>query len=71
LPKLKLFRDNRTIDKYELVVQPSLAGHGTTLFAGLSHDCLANRSRSDEGDNRRSSHFQQGTTAWPTKDTLS
>jgi len=24
------------IDEYELVVQPTLAGHGPTLFAGLS-----------------------------------
>jgi len=24
------------IDEYEFVVQPSLAGHGPTLFAGLS-----------------------------------
>jgi dihydrofolate reductase len=24
------------IDEYELVVQPRLAGHGPTLFAGLS-----------------------------------
>ena len=26
----------RLIDEYELVVQPRLAGHGPTLFAGLS-----------------------------------
>jgi len=26
----------RLIDEYEFVVQPSLAGHGPTLFAGLS-----------------------------------
>ena len=25
------------IDAYEFVVQPRLAGHGPTLFAGLSH----------------------------------
>ena len=26
----------RLIDEYEFVVQPRLAGHGPTLFAGLS-----------------------------------
>jgi dihydrofolate reductase len=26
------------IDKYEFVVHPRLAGHGPTLFAGLSKD---------------------------------
>jgi dihydrofolate reductase len=26
----------RLIDEYELVVHPRLAGHGPTLFAGLS-----------------------------------
>ena len=26
----------RLIDEYEFVVHPSLAGHGPTLFAGLS-----------------------------------
>ena len=25
------------IDEYEFVVQPGLAGHGPTLFAGLSN----------------------------------
>ena len=28
--------DLRLIDEYEFVVQPRLAGHGPTLFAGLS-----------------------------------
>ena len=27
------------IDEYEFVVQPRLAGHGPTLFAGLSKAC--------------------------------
>jgi dihydrofolate reductase len=38
------------IDEYELMVQPRLAGHGPTLFAGLSkHVDLKLLSREERG----------------------